>query len=35
MLKLVQFTCVHFPDPNPNTHDNLKNMKLDLNVSQG
>ena len=35
MLKLVQFTSVHFPDLNPNfyTYDNLNNMKLDLNVS--
>ena len=33
MKKLVQFTVVHFPDPNPNSYDNLNNMKLDLNVS--
>ena len=32
MSKLVQFTGVHFPDPNPNSYDNLNNMKLDLNV---
>ena len=35
MLKLVQFTGVHFPDLNPNfyTYHDLNNMKLDLNVS--
>ena len=35
MLKLIQFTGVHFPDLNPNsyTYDNLNNIKLDLNVS--
>ena len=35
MLKLAQFTGVHFPDLNPNsyTYDNLNYMKLDLNVS--
>ena len=30
---LVQFTGFHFPDLNPNSHYNLNNMKLDLNVS--
>ena len=33
MSKLVQFTGVHFPDLNPNSYDDLNNMKLDLNVS--
>ena len=33
MSKLVQFTDVHFPDLNPNSYDNLNNMKLDLYVS--
>ena len=34
MSKLVQFTDVHFPDPNPKFYDNLNNVKLDLiNVS--
>ena len=34
MSKLVQFTDVHFPDLNPNSYDNLNNVKLDLiNVS--
>ena len=33
MSKLVQFTGVHFPDLNPNSYDNLHNMRLDLNVS--
>ena len=32
MSKLIQFT-VHFPGLNPNSYDNLNNMKLDLNVS--
>ena len=30
--KLVRFTGVLFPDLNPNSHDNLNNIKLDLNV---
>ena len=29
----MQFTDLHFPDLNPNSYDNLNNMKLDLNVS--
>ena len=33
MSKLVQSTGVHFPDLNPNSYDNLHNMRLDLNVS--
>ena len=33
MSKFVQFTGVHFPDLNPNSYENLNNMKLDLNVS--
>ena len=33
MSKLVQFTGVHISDLNPNSYDNLNNMKLDLNVS--
>ena len=35
MSKLVQFTDdVHFPDLNPNSYENLNNVKLDLiNVS--
>ena len=33
MSKLVQFNGVHFSDLNPNSYDNLKEMKLDLNVS--
>ena len=33
MLNLVQFTGLHFPDLNPDSHYNLNNMKLDLNVS--
>ena len=32
MLKLVQFTGVHFPDLNSSSYDNLNNMKLDLSV---
>ena len=32
MSKLVQFTDVHFPDLNPNSYDNLKNVKFDLNL---
>ena len=27
------FKFKHFPDQNPNSYDNLNNMKLDLNVS--
>ena len=35
MPKFVQFTSAHFPDLNPNSYDNLDNMKLKLNsVSQ-
>ena len=34
MSKLVQFTDMRFPDLNPNSYDNLNNVKLDLtNVS--
>ena len=33
MSKLFQFTGVHFSDLNPNSYDNLNNMKLDLNIS--
>ena len=34
MSKLVQFTDVDFPDLNPNSNDNLNNVKLDLiNIS--
>ena len=33
MSKLVQFTGVHFADLNPNSCDNLNNMKLELNIS--
>ena len=34
MSKLVQFTTgLHFSDLNPNSYDNLNDMKLDLNVS--
>ena len=33
MSKFFQFTGVHFLDLNPNSYDNLNNMKLDLNVS--
>ena len=33
MSKLVHFTVVYFSDLNPNSYDNLNNMKLDLNVS--
>ena len=29
MSKLVQLTDMHFPDLNPNSYDNLNNMKLD------
>ena len=29
----TQGTGLHFPDLNPNSYDNLNNMKLDLNVS--
>ena len=32
MSKLAQFTGVHFPELNPNSYDNLNNIKLDLNV---
>ena len=32
MSKLVQFTDAHFPDLNPNSYDNLNNMKLDLKL---
>ena len=35
MSKFVQFTAVHFPDLNPNSYDNVSNMKLDLNLHQG
>ena len=35
MSKLVQFTDVHFPDLNPNSYDNLNNVKLDLMSPQG
>ena len=31
MPKFVQFTSVYFPDLNPNSYDDLSNMKLDLN----
>ena len=31
MPKFVQFTSMHFSDLNPNSYDNLNNMKLDLN----
>ena len=30
MSKLAQFTDVHFPDVNPNSYENLNNVKLDL-----
>ena len=30
--KFVQFASVHFPDLNPNSYDNLNNMKLDLKL---
>ena len=30
MLKLFEFTGVHFPDLKPNSYDNLNKMKLDL-----
>ena len=33
MPKPVQVTSVHFPDLNPNSYDNLNNMKLDMSVS--
>ena len=33
MPKLFQFTGVHFADLNPNSYDNLNNMKLKLDVS--
>ena len=33
MLKLAQFIDVRFANLNPNSYDNLNNMKLDLNVS--
>ena len=33
MSKLVNVTDVHVPDLNPNSYDNLNNMKLYLNVS--
>ena len=33
MSKRVQFTSVNFPDLNPNSYDNINNIKLDLNVS--
>ena len=33
MSKLVQFTAVHFSDPNSNSYGKQSNMKLDLNVS--
>ena len=34
MSKLAQFTDMRFPDLNPNSYDNLNNVKLDLiNVS--
>ena len=31
--KFLIFTGVHFSDLNPNSWDNLNNMKLELNVS--
>ena len=33
MPKIGQFTDVHFADRNPNSYENLSNMKLDLNIS--
>ena len=33
MSNLLQFTVAHFPDLNPNSHENLNYMKLDPNVS--
>ena len=33
MLKLIQFSGVHFPDLNSDSSHNLDNMKSDLNVS--
>ena len=32
--KLVQFTGVHFPDLNPNSYDNLNNLKLKVSTKQ-
>ena len=34
MSKLVQFTGVHFPDLNPNSYDNLNNLKLKVSTKQ-
>ena len=34
MSKFVQFTSVHFADLNPNSYNNLSNMKLDLNCAK-
>ena len=33
MLKFVPFNDVHFPDLNPNSDKNVRNVKLYLNVS--
>ena len=33
MLKFVPFNDVHFPDLNPNSDENVRNVKLYLNVS--
>ena len=34
MSKRVQFTGVHFPDLNPNSYDNLNNLKLKVSTKQ-
>ena len=34
MSKLVQFTGAHFPDLNPNSYDNLNNLKLKVSTKQ-
>ena len=34
MSKLLQFTGVHFPDLNPNSYDNLNNLKLKVSTKQ-
>ena len=34
MLKFVPFNDVHFPDLNPNSDENVRNVKLYLNVSK-
>ena len=32
-VKICSIYCVHFPDLYLNPHENVNNMKLDLNVS--